>query len=68
MTHLGFASPEDPVPMPKVERACTICGPSDEEIRSGRVIVSPTGVAHHADGDKTNCGKDATPDGWWWPL
>ncbi len=33
------------------------------------LVVSPQGVAHHANeyGD-TDCGKDATGNGWWWPA
>lgn len=55
--------------MPEVERACSICGPTDEEILAGHVVVSPTGVAHHGtDWGKTDCGKDATGEHWWWPL
>lgn len=32
-------------------------------------VVSPQGIAHLANeyGD-TDCGHDATRDGWWWPL
>lgn len=57
--------------MPEVMRACSICGPTDDEILAGRVIVSPNGVAHHSDNDgdgRTDCGKDATGEHWWWPL
>lgn len=33
------------------------------------IVVSPTGCAHFgADYGITACGRDATPDGWWWPL
>ena len=34
-----------------------------------QLVVSPSGVAHLTNeyGD-TDCGKDATRDGWWWPM
>jgi hypothetical protein len=31
-------------------------------------VLSPAGKWHSADGDRTLCGKDATPNGWWWPA
>ena len=56
---------------PKVKRACKKCkaaaGPRHLS------IVSPTGLAHlprvYGGGSGvTECGIDATGDGWWWPL
>jgi len=57
------------LPMPVRRRACKVCKPDPEEIDRGWVVISPNGVCHHGrdDGD-TECGKDATGDGWWWPL
>lgn len=60
----------DETPMPDVKRGCAVCRVTDDEILlSGHVIVSPRGIAHAGqdDGD-TECGKDTTGDGWWWPL
>jgi hypothetical protein len=35
----------------------------------GTGVVSPSGLMHvGVDGGDTRCGKDATGDGWWWPL
>jgi hypothetical protein len=47
-----------------VARACKVCvGASVENPR----VVSPAGVAHMAnDYGDTDCGKNATRDGWWW--
>lgn len=59
----------DEVPMPEVRRGCVLCKVTDEELLAGYVVVSPTGIAHHGTDDgETECGKDATGDGWWWPL
>lgn len=56
-------------PMP-LAVGCRRCKVTEEEIKSGYVIVSPSGTAHHGcDGDGwTDCGKDATGENWWWPL
>ena len=52
-----------------IKRGCRVCGVTQTEIHSHQIIVSPLGVAHHGDEyGKTVCGKDATRDGWWWPL
>lgn len=59
------------IPMPPVRRACKRCSTTEADIESGYVIVSPSGIAHHADWNecgRTECGKDATDDAWWWPL
>ena len=54
---------------PAITRGCRLCGVTDEEIRSGYVVVSPSGLAHHgADYGWTACGHDATGDEWWWPA
>lgn len=63
----ALACAAEDVPMPVVVRGCKVCQPSDEEILSGYVVVSPIGIAHHGEDDgDTSCGKDATE--WWWPL
>ena len=57
------------VPMPQVRRGCQLCGVTTQDIASCYVVVSPSGLAHHGeDFGVTQCGKDATGDGWWWPL
>ena len=59
------------VPMPKVRRGCRRCGVTLRDIASGYVVVSSSGIAHHGSedfGGQTQCGIDATGDGWWWPL
>lgn len=43
-------------------RACRV-HPDDEVM-----LVSPQGIAHHAEQDTTDCGHNATGDGWWWRL
>jgi hypothetical protein len=50
-----------------IHRGCKVCGVSQQEIEKYEIVVSPRGIAHHSDeyGD-TDCGKDATRDGWWW--
>jgi len=58
----------DEVPMPEVTSGCYVCRVTAADVRRGVVVVSPTGKAHHGNGGVTNCGKDATGDGWWWPL
>jgi len=46
------------------------CRVSQADVRAEpfRLVVSPSGIAHHSNeyGD-TDCGHDATRDGWWWP-
>jgi hypothetical protein len=45
---------------------CRVCHAASEE---DVMLVSPQGVAHHADwfeGDRTDCGHDATGPEWWW--
>lgn len=56
------------VPMPDVAKACARCKPTEHEIESGKVVVSPSGIAHHGEYGHTDCGHDATGDDWWWPL
>lgn len=62
----------DEQPMPPVKRGCFRCGVTDESVKRGRVIVSPTRTAHYShlwkDNGRTRCGIDATLVGWWWPL
>lgn len=54
----------------EVKGGCFVCKVTPEDVRAFSVIVSPTGIAHHSrDGyGDTVCGKDATRNGWWWPL
>jgi hypothetical protein len=55
-----------------VRRACAHCSWSSVLIGEKPpsvdypMLVSPSGLSHHADGDTTMCGKDATGPGWWW--
>ncbi len=60
----------DEEPMPTVWKLCARCRVTDEDVATGRVVVSPRGVAHHGRGDVTACKprRDATGAGWWWPL
>jgi hypothetical protein len=54
----------------EVTRACKVCGLTQEDLDDSpfQLVVSPQGVAHYTDCyGKTECGKDATRDGWWWP-
>jgi hypothetical protein len=55
--------------MPPVHRGCKRCGVTERHIEEGRVVVSNKGVAHFGAGyGMTACGKDATGNGWWWPV
>jgi hypothetical protein len=47
----------------EVVRGCKRCGVGEGD---PILVVSPSGIAHHVDGDTTNCGIDATGAGWWW--
>ena len=42
---------------------CSACKTKPGELVQ---LVSPRGFAHHADGDTTLCGRNATGDDWWW--
>ncbi len=44
---------------------CRVCGASPSE---DVMLVSPQGIAHHAAGDTTDCGHNATGLDWWWRL
>ena len=49
-----------------VERSCLRCQVDADD---PWFVVSPAGIAHHgAANGHTDCGIDATGDGWWWPL
>lgn len=54
-----------------VTGGCKVCRvtQADLQAESFQLVVSPSGLAHHANeyGD-TDCGKDATRREWWWPL
>lgn len=53
-----------------VAKACRGCRLTQADIAKEpfQLVVSPAGVAHHAnDYGDTDCGHDATRDGWWWP-
>lgn len=51
----------------EVVRDCKVCLSGHEVY--GCEVVSPSGVAHIGmTGGDTKCGRDATLDGWWWPL
>jgi hypothetical protein len=67
----AYQEPEE-VPRPTIIRRCRVCDVSANHLNELReVVVSPTGTAHHSserDPGDTACGKDATGDGWWWPL
>ena len=49
-----------------VLRDCKVCRRHAEVYGTG--VLSPSGVAHITEYEDTLCGKDATGDGWWWPL
>ena len=53
-----------------VTAACKVCKLTQADLASTPfdLVVSPRGMAHLTDeyGD-TDCGKDATRVGWWWP-
>lgn len=52
-----------------IRRGCKVCRVTQVSIASQQVVVSPAGIAHHGnDYGETNCGKDATGYGWWWPC
>jgi hypothetical protein len=61
-------------PLPEAEEwdspSCTVCMsavfPPTDDLRGQ--VLSPRGKWHSAESDRTLCGKDATPDGWWWPC
>lgn len=71
---MSTRSVEWAIPKPPVSRACKVCEGSIETrwaatFKVGHGVVSPTGIEHTGlDGGLTACGKDATGDGWWWPL
>ncbi len=70
MTGLGDSGID--VPKPPVNRLCAVCARTDYALWSGAEhsgVVSQTGVEHVGlEGGVTACGRDATGDGWWWPL
>jgi hypothetical protein len=56
-------------PRPDVRGGCMRCRVTPQDVDAGRVIVSPTGLAHFGqDGGDTACGINATGNKWWWPL
>ena len=60
---------DEPEPRPTIYRLCELCKVTREDHDNNKVIVSPRGMAHFgADYGRTECGKDATGDKWWWPL
>lgn len=62
-------SEPDEIPRPDINSGCFRCGVTNASIDNNRVVVSPTGKAHYGrDYGDTECGIDATGDGWWWPL
>lgn len=64
----GLANVIEEWPRPPVSRLCQRCGCEPLDFHAGRVIVSPTGVAHFGRNGVTHCGVDGTGDEWWWPL
>ena len=67
---MGDGSTGDETPMPVVKRVCKRCPITPRELERGYVLVSPNGTAHSAGWKEglTDCGLDATGDGWLWPL
>lgn len=65
-------NPDAVVPRPAVKRRCHTCERTDgilvgPEWCGG--VISVNGVMHvGTDVGFTACGKDATGDGWWWPV
>lgn len=60
---------EDPTKTRTVVGACKVCSKdwADWELRDP-MLVSPSGLIHHADEGVTVCGKDATGPEWWWRV
>jgi hypothetical protein len=53
----------------RVVGACRTCYPANWPAIEDVMLVSPTGLAHHSEGDGvTCCGRDATGPDWWWRL
>jgi hypothetical protein len=52
----------------EVERGCLRCGVTEAELDVFRFVLSPAGIAHHTEWEKTACGIDATGPDWWWPI
>lgn len=61
---------EVPLSSINVTRPCMRCYPRGEALDGIEIrLVSPSGLVHHgADYGETECGHDATGDGWWWSL
>lgn len=54
-------------PRPTVKHYCLRCSPNRQLHPDAFNVVSPNGVAHRGGMDgETECGSDATGDGWWW--
>lgn len=57
---------------PTVIRLCAVCARTRYNLWAGADhsgVVSPNGIEHIGlEYGDTACGKDGTPDGWWWPL
>lgn len=54
-----------------VRKDCAICFRGQDKIvpESHIQLLSPSGVVHHAaDFGMSECGHDATGEGWWWRL
>ena len=54
----------------RVVKTCSRCYPGGEQVPDIEPrLVSPSGVVHESTGyGVTDCGHDATGDGWWWAL
>lgn len=59
---------EDPSRTRIVRRCCKVCDRQWPIDITEPQVVSASGVAHHAEGDTTLCGKRATSNDWWWSL
>lgn len=68
MTGLAWIRDEDTGKERAIRRDCRVCYRVCDRVH-GCAVVSPRGVAHVGlGGGDTACGRDATRDGWLWPL
>lgn len=72
-TPLGTVYFEETGEEREVVSMCKLCARVDPSFAYESIadvpIVSPSGVGHHSSGyGVTDCGKDATGEGWWWRL